>query len=419
MILRDVCIDIWDCPHSTANDEGEGFPLIRTPNIGKGRFILDGVHRVCKDVYNLRNKRAIPQDDDLILAREAPAGNVAIIKNGQKLCLGQRTVLIRPDKEKVNPDFLTYFLLAPTQQHALLKTANGSTASHVNMKVIRGLEIDLPPRSYQDIAASILSGYDNLIEVNSRRITILEEIAMRTYREWFVFFRFPGHESTEFIDGRPIGWKYAPISDLLTDYIGGGWGKETKSNDFSVGGYVIRGSDIPTVLNGMPNREIFRYHKPSNIATRELSEGDIVLEISGGSDNQPLGRNCIITKSLLEVYGDKVMCASFCKRLIPKIGYSEYLFGHLHQLWENGALDAYCVRITGISNFKFEAFLKYHMLLIPPKEIIGKFSDIVLPIFNEICKIGSTTDILRKMRDRLLPQLMSGQLDVTPLIRAL
>ena len=87
MILNDICELIVDCPHSTAKDEGAGYPLIRTPNIGKGRLILDGVHRVSKEVYDKRNARAIPQDDDLILAREAPAGNVAIIKNGEKVCL--------------------------------------------------------------------------------------------------------------------------------------------------------------------------------------------------------------------------------------------------------------------------------------------------------------------------------------------
>ena len=110
MTLNDICELIVDCPHSTAKDEGEGFPLIRTPNIGRGRLILDDVHRVSKEVYDKRNARAVPQDDDLILAREAPAGNVAIVKDGEQVCLGQRTVLIRPDKSKVYPDFLAYYI---------------------------------------------------------------------------------------------------------------------------------------------------------------------------------------------------------------------------------------------------------------------------------------------------------------------
>ena len=120
MTLNDVCELIVDCPHTTAPDEGKGYPLIRTPNIGRGRLLLDGVHRVSERVYRERVQRAIPQDGDLIFAREAPAGNVALIVNGQKVCLGQRTVLIRPDQSLVDPAYLTYYLLSPQKQHDLL-----------------------------------------------------------------------------------------------------------------------------------------------------------------------------------------------------------------------------------------------------------------------------------------------------------
>ena len=160
MKLEDVCELIVDCPHSTANDEGNGFPLIRTPNIGKGRLILEGVHRVSQEVYDKRNLRAVPQDDDLIFAREAPAGNVAVIKNGEKVCLGQRTVLLRPNKALVNPDFLAYYLLSPQQQYGLLGTANGATVAHVNIPTVRNLKIDVPDLDKQVKIASIISSYD-------------------------------------------------------------------------------------------------------------------------------------------------------------------------------------------------------------------------------------------------------------------
>ena len=201
MRLEDACELIVDCPHSTARDEGKGFPLIRTPNIGRGRFLLENVHRVSESVYNKRNARAVPKDDDIILAREAPAGNVAIIKNGVKMCLGQRTVLLRPNKEVVNPDFLTYFLLAPEQQYGLLGTANGATVAHVNIPTIRNLKIKLPPLKTQERIGKILSAYDDLIENNQRQIKLLEEAAQRLYKEWFVDLRFPGHENTKITDG--------------------------------------------------------------------------------------------------------------------------------------------------------------------------------------------------------------------------
>ena len=213
-LLNEVCELIVDCPHTTAYDEGKGFPLVRTPNIGKGRLVYDGMHRVCEDVYNKRNARAIPQENDLIFAREATAGNVALIQKGEKVCLGQRTVLIRPNQKKVNPAFLTYFLLAPKQQYNLLSTANGATVAHVNLPTIRNLKIDLPELPTQHRIATILSRYDSLIENYQKQIKLLEEAAQRLYKEWFVDLRFPSHETTKIVDGVPEGWEKKKVGDV-------------------------------------------------------------------------------------------------------------------------------------------------------------------------------------------------------------
>ena len=220
MTLNEICEFIVDCPHSTAKDEGKGFPLIRTPNIGKGRLILEGVHRVSKEVYDKRNARAIPQDDDLILAREAPAGNVAIIKNGEKVCLGQRTVLIRPNKNKVYPDFLAYYILAPEQQYELLGSANGATVAHVNIPVIKALPVKLPEMERQKKVAGILKTYDDLIENNQKQIKLLEEAAQRLYKEWFVDLRFPGYEDVQIVDGVPEGWRKVTLSGIADVIMG-------------------------------------------------------------------------------------------------------------------------------------------------------------------------------------------------------
>ena len=183
--LEEVCLFIADCPHSTAQDEGCGFPLVRTPNVGNGRLIFEKMHRVSRAVYEARNKRAKPQAGDLIYAREAPAGNVALITKGQEVCLGQRTVLLRPNPAMADSAFLTYYLLAPEQRHRLLGTATGATVTHVNLPAIRNLEVVLPPLPVQRRIADILSAYDDLIENNRRRIAILEETARLTYRKWF------------------------------------------------------------------------------------------------------------------------------------------------------------------------------------------------------------------------------------------
>ncbi|MBR3073459.1 restriction endonuclease subunit S [Fibrobacter sp.] len=140
---------IEDCPHSTASNEGSGYPLIRTPNIGFGRLDLRGVHRVSEDVYNKRNARAIPQSGDLIFAREAPAGNIAVIQEGEIVCLGQRTVLIRPKKDLLNADYLAFYILSPISQQMLVGKSTGTTVAHVNLADFRPYFIALPPLAEQ------------------------------------------------------------------------------------------------------------------------------------------------------------------------------------------------------------------------------------------------------------------------------
>lgn len=207
--LQDLCVKIVDCEHKTAPIQSEGFPSIRRPNIGKGQLLLEGVNRVSEETWTEWTKREAPQHNDLIFAREAPLGNVAIIPKNLKLCLGLRTVLLRPDTERVTARFLCYLLLSPKNQHTMHSRGGGATVPHLNVKEIRKLPIDLPPLPTQQKIAQILSAYDDLIENNLKRIKLLEEIAQMTYEQWFVRMKFPNHEITP-IDaetGLPEGWK--------------------------------------------------------------------------------------------------------------------------------------------------------------------------------------------------------------------
>jgi type I restriction enzyme S subunit len=154
--LSDLCELIVDCEHRTAPIQQEGLPSIRTPNIGKGELLLDNVYRVSEATYREWTRRAEPLPGDLILAREAPAGNVAVIPKHLRVCLGQRTVLIRPDRGVFEPEFLAMLLLRPQIQGRLLAHSRGATVEHVNMKDIRALDVGaIPPL---DVQRTIVSG---------------------------------------------------------------------------------------------------------------------------------------------------------------------------------------------------------------------------------------------------------------------
>lgn len=143
--LADLCELVVDCEHKTAPTQEHGYPSIRTPNIGKGKLILDDVRRVSEETYQAWTRRAVPRPGDLILAREAPAGNAAVVPDGMQVCLGQRTVLIRPCRDLVEPAYLMHLLLQRASQRRLLAHSRGATVQHVNMKDIRAFWVESIP----------------------------------------------------------------------------------------------------------------------------------------------------------------------------------------------------------------------------------------------------------------------------------
>ena len=179
--LAELCELIVDCEHKTAPTQVDGIPSIRTPNIGKGKLLLDGVNRVSVETYQAWTRRAEPQAGDLIFAREAPAGNVAVVPENTQVCLGQRTVLIRPNAQILDSTFLALRILEPHLRNRLLDHSRGATVQHVNMKDIRALNIGaIPPICEQRRIASILDAIstygDDLTDIYTQKIAALDAL---------------------------------------------------------------------------------------------------------------------------------------------------------------------------------------------------------------------------------------------------
>ena len=396
MVLDDICVLIADCPHSTAPDEGSGYPLIRTPNIGKARFLLDGVNRVSKQVYEQRNKRATPQDNDIIFAREAPAGNAAIIKNGDKYCLGQRTVLIRPDPQKVNPDYLVYYLLAPEQQHKLLSTAHGATVSHVNIPDIHNMNVDnLPSIENQKQIANTLIAYDDLIENNQKQIKLLEEAAQRLYKEWFIDLRFPGHESTPIHDGIPAGWERTTV-ERIAAVLRRGISPTYDSNGDST---VINQKCIrQTIVDlGEARKQTKKYPDELN-----LQNGDTVICSTGdgtlGRVGQIFGE---LEKTTLDSHVTLVRATS-------DVG-TQLLF------WTIKSQQAFLQGMGKGSTNQLElsrSVIQELPFILPDSNTRMAFEVLAQAIHDKITAQNKQIIELQTARDRLLPKLMSGEIEI-------
>lgn len=401
MELGELSEFIIDCEHKTAPTQKIGYPSIRTPNIGCGYFILDGVNRVSEETYQLWTKRAAPQSGDLIMAREAPVGNVAMIPEGLKPCLGQRTLLIRPNRSKVFPAFLNYLLNGPEIQGVIHAKTNGATVAHLNMKDVRDLPLpELPPLSIQRRIAGILSAYDELIENNQRRIRILEEMARSLYREWFVHFRYPGHESVPRTDSSlgliPQGWEVKRILEFGIVITGK---TPSKANsDFY-------GEDVPFVKTPDMHGNMFI-----------LATGECLSH--AGADSQankliPAGSICV---SCIGTIGVVSIMTEDCQTnqqinsiVLMKEQFREFLFFRLQdakRALEN--LGANGATMGNVNKSKFESL----EVIAPPNELLERYHQFSASLISEILILSRQAANLRRTRDLLLPRLLSGQVSL-------
>jgi type I restriction enzyme S subunit len=406
--LKDVCELITDCEHKTALTQQIGYPSIRTPNIGKGRLILDNVNRVSEETYKAWTQREIPKTGDLILAREAPIGNVAIIPENLKVCLGQRTVLIRANKNFVDPDYLLYLLLGDEIQGKILSVANGATVHHLNMSDIRNLILpELPLLPTQRKIAAILSAYDDLIENNTRRIKILEEMAQILYREWFVRFRFPGHEKVQMVDSSqgeiPDEWWVSNLESVcrrITD--GSHWSPQS-------------------VLEGYPMASVKDMHNWGfDIENcRRIGEDDYVELVR--NDCKPLKHDVLIAKdgSYLKhifVANEELDMVILSSIAILRTNDQMNPFLLAMYLKEPSVMARMKGYVSGVAvpRIVLKDFRKFE-IVIPPKQLQEAWWKIAEPLINHcLCLIEKNAN-LRCTRDLLLPKLISGEINVTRL----
>ena len=398
--LKDICEFIVDCPHSTAKDEGSGYPLIRTPNVGKGRLILQGVHRVNEQVYKTRNERATPSTGDIILAREAPVGNAAIIMPGQKVCLGQRVVLFRVKKEIANPMFLVYYLLSNEVQHKLKNNANGAVVAHLNMDEIRNLAITLPRIDIQNKIAAILSSIDDKIEVSRRINDNLEQQAQALFKSWFVDFE--PFKNGEFVESElgmiPKGWRVCRADEVFEINIGktpprkeSEWFTESKEDnvwvsiaDMGSSGVFISDSSEYLTDEAIKRFNVLMVEKDSVLLSFKLTVGRVAIADTRLTTNEAIARF-----------------------ILPDKCYREFLYLYLKQYkYENlGSTSSIATAVNSKT-------IKGMKLIVPPTDTIESFSNNTRPLFEQIRSLQQESRRLAELRDTLLPKLMSGEIKV-------
>jgi type I restriction enzyme S subunit len=421
--LKEVCELIVDCVNKTAPVVNYPTPykMIRTTNVKNGVIDIDTVRYVEKDTFEKWTRRSVPQYGDVILTREAPLGEVGMMpKESNNIFLGQRLMQYRANKQKLDPYFLLYSLQADFMRGQIKAAGSGATVEHMRVGDAENILIRLPDIKTQKQVGATLSAYDDLIENNQRRIKILEEMARKLYREWFVYFRYPGHENQKLVNSPlgmvPEGWGGTPFEHLLSSMTGGDWGSEEPQGRDTSEVIVVRGTDFDEVAYGGQLRSPVRYIKPSSLASRGLKEGDVIIENSINAKSRSVGTTLLVDSNVLNRLGHDAIAASFCKVLrLHEPQLSPLVHLHARNLRESGRMEYYQnVATNGIANFQAQKFAKEEHLIMPNDDGMKmRLIDPIASIFREVGVISSQLSNLRQTRDLLLPRLLSGQVEVS------
>ncbi len=417
--LGDVCSKIG----SGATPKGgakvyidDGTSLIRSQNVYNLEFSYRGLAHITENAAEKLNGVTVQKNDVLInITGDSVARTCIVPDNVLPARVNQHVAIVRPNSNVLNPSFLNYYLASPYMQSFMLGIAVGKGASRNAMTkdMIANFSVLCPPMDIQELIVNKLSAYDNFIKNNKKQIKLLEEAAQRLYKEWFVDMRFPGHETTPIIDGVPEGWTKVPLSELISYEIGGGWGEESPTAKNIKEAYVIRGTDLSGITHGDFLNIPYRFHTESNLLSRNLIDGDIVFEVSGGSRTEGVARCLLITSTMLDVWRNNVMCASFCKLIRPKNGYSYYLHDCFKYMRATGKTEEYDKRsASSIVNYRWKDFLSQEMLLNPSSEIIEQYSNYSRAIYSKLVDCSLQISSAKIARDRLLPKLMNGEIEV-------
>jgi type I restriction enzyme S subunit len=331
-----------------------------------------------------------------VFSYEATLNRYAMIPKGFRGCLGRRMALIRPDESKACGRFLYYYFFGQEWRNVIAQnTLIGSTVDRIPIAKFPDFPITVPPLPTQRKIAVILSAYDDLIENNLRRIKILEEMAQNLYREWFVKFRFPGHQHARFIDsplGRiPEGWEVRNLLSVADITYGFAFQSKQFNSDGN-GKPVVR---IRDVMAGTSDT-----FSPEEAGKKYLIEnGDILVGMDGDFH-------------MGFWVGGQAYLVQRVARFRPKGEIGRY---HLFLTLQE-PIQHFNVTITGTTVAHLgDKHIKTIEIKWPQGQLINRFNSLLEPMLAEILNLRIKNVTLRRTRDLLLPKLISGEVDVSEL----
>lgn len=352
--------------------------------------------------------------DDIVMIRygSQTAGKVV---RGISGAIANNMFKITLNNNIITNEYAYYYLLQTSVFNNLRGSQSSSTMPAITFELVGRQKILLPNIHIQKKITTILSSLDKKIELNRCINENLEQQAQALFKSWFVDFE--PFKDGKFVDSElgmiPEGWKVGIFKDIIHSTLSGDWGKECKQGNHTQKVFCIRGADIPNIKRGDKGNMPTRFIIEKNFQSKALMDGDMVIEVSGGSPTQATGRACRISRGLLDKYNHSIVCTNFCRAIKPLSQYSSFLYYMWEMFYNQGIMFSYENGTTGIKNLDINGLIQKEPIIIPPVEIALEFEKITQIYYEKIQSNGVESEKLSQLRDTLLPRLMSGELKIS------
>ena len=381
--LGDVCSKIG----SGATPRGgstvyieKGITFIRSQNVYNLSFNYSGLVFINDEAATKLKGVSIKESDVLLnITGDSVARTCIVPSDVLPARVNQHVAIVRPKSEILNPIFLNYYLASPYMQSFMLGIAvgKGTSRNAMTKDMIAEFEVPCPPIKVQQKIIDILKPYDSLIENNRKQIKLLEEAAQRLYKEWFVDLHFPGYEDVEIVDGVPEGWSKEPIGNII--------GRMSRTKQIKTADYLLEGA-IPVI------------DQSRNFVAGYTNDSEALVN----------------TGTPIIVFGDHTRILKYIQFPFAKGADGTQLIISDRTNMPQSLLYLSLIAVD-LSNYHYARHFKYlkaESILIPSQNVADEFDRLISPIFSQIQKLREQCYKLSQIRDRLLPKLMSGKIEV-------
>jgi type I restriction enzyme S subunit len=366
----------------------DGIPVINVRNVGFGDVRADDLEFVSEAKAEQLHHHIL-REGDIVFGRKGAVERHALIgANEDGWVQGSDCLRLRLRSPSFNERFVSFYLRTQAHQDWMQALCSfGATMSSLNQDIVNRIQLPRPPRPMQERITAVLATYDDLIANNQRRIALLESMAEEIYREWFVRMRFPGYKTTSFKKGIPGGWEPSKLGNIANFVMG----QSPSSEHYNEVGHGLPfHQGVGTYGNRHPEHSVY-----CSVDGRLAKPGDILFSVRA-----PVGRLNIADTELIIGRGLAAMS--------HKQGFNTYLFYLLKTTFANEDM----IGNGSIFNSVGKDELAAQPILKPNQELIQEFERVVRPIDEQLNVLYSSSARLVRMRDALLPRLISGKLRI-------